>query len=117
MTDTTIPNETLRQLGGRNQLAAMTGSKNFTAVDDRTLSFRIPGTMTCNRNKCNYIKITLDANDTYRVEFGKVWGSKYRTIAIETDIYVDRLVKTIEEATGAYLNLGTAGRRDAVYWK
>jgi hypothetical protein len=66
----------LRQLGG-NKLAAMTGAKNFLDLGNG-LSFRVPN----NRSGApNYVKITLDPSDTYRVEFARVRGMKVTTTA------------------------------------
>ena len=93
-TDKSIAVEILRQLGNHTFLA-MTGAKNLISHENG-LSFRLSGSMT--KDRINYVKITLNAMDTYDIEFGKV-------ISRIEGIYNDMLKKTIENNTGLYLNL------------
>lgn len=97
----------LSQLGG-NKFIAMTGAKNLLDHGN-ALSVRVPSTITTGTG-INYIKITLEANDTYTMEFGRVHGSKYRVIETRDDIYADMLRDTFTDVTGALCSLGTLGR-------
>lgn len=88
----------LQQLGG-NKFVVMTGAKNLTSHgDENALSFRLSGTMT--RNKANYVKITLDANDTYTVYFGNIRKLELKQVSKFEDIYCDGLVELFENETG-----------------
>lgn len=79
-----VATETLRQLGrGRvNALAVMTGAKDGI----------------------NFVRITLTPSDTYHVEYGRVWGSKYTPIYSDDGIYCDTLADSFENRTGLYLS-------------
>ena len=96
----------LLQLGG-NKFITMTGAKNCTAHPDG-LSFRISSRMT--KNKCNYVRIFLEATDTYLMQFGKVHGSQFRVIETIDGLYNDMIRNTFEVRTGLYCTLGTLGR-------
>lgn len=58
----TVANTILNQLGG-NQFLAMTGCKNLMGFENG-LQMRIPQ----NGSKANFLKITLEADDTYKME-------------------------------------------------
>ena len=60
-----VANTILEQLGGR-RFVAMTGARNFTAIDDQrgALSFKVPRA----KDGINAIKVTLTAMDDYTVE-------------------------------------------------
>jgi hypothetical protein len=77
----------------------MMGAKNLLDHGD-ALSFRIRGS-----KAVNYIKITLNAMDTYDLEFGKVWGMNYKVKSTFEGAYVDMLHDLIESKTGLYLKL------------
>ena len=59
MTDATVANTILSQIGGTGRLVAMTGAKHFT-YSDNSLSFQFKGS-----RKTNALRITLDPSDTY----------------------------------------------------
>lgn len=85
----------LSQLGG-NRFIAMTGSKNFIDHGE-ALSFHLVR----NRSRANRCKITLDGNDTYKMEFTR--HSKLLDIVlIEAfdNVYVDQLRTIFTEVTG-----------------
>jgi len=96
----------LEQLGGR-RFIVMTGAKNLLAHED-ALSMRLPGNM-C-RQRINYLKIVLDPSDTYTMEFGRVWGSKYKVIETVEGVYCDMLCDIFTSKTGMETSLGTMGR-------
>lgn len=110
----TVPNTIKEQIGSK--ALYMLGAKNLVG-DKNSLSFRIRGS-----NKANYIKITLDANDTYTVEFGKVrtpraslktlhmtpeeyMAAGYKVVAKHSGVYDNMLHKIIEKETGLYTKL------------
>lgn len=96
MSDLTIANEILRQLGGR-KFSAMTGAKNFVGSAD-SLSFRIPGNIT--RNRINAVRITLDADDTYSVRFMAIRGTTIKEVSCHSGIYCEALTSLFRDATG-----------------
>jgi len=70
-----IANTILRQLGG-NKFVAMTGAKQFVAIENG-LRFRIGR----NATQTNMIRITLRGDDTYKMEFIRI-GSMPNSYAI-----------------------------------
>ena len=90
-----------------NQALFMIGAKNLAfggefGTDQRPyLSFRIGK----NSNKINYIKISINENDLYDMEFGYIRGVNYTVRKTLVDIYCDSLNKMIEIETGLYTSL------------
>lgn len=101
VTDKSVAIEILRQLGG-NRFIAMTGAKNFSC-DNNSMCFKLSGTMT--RDRINWIKITLNAMDTYDIKFVAIRGYKMTTISEANGIYNDMLQGIIEDRTGLRLSL------------
>jgi hypothetical protein len=100
MTDMTIANEIGRQIG---PLAfAMMGTRTKVG-GDRSLMFDIKGS-----RQWNKIRITLDYNDTYMVEFFKLGRAPMfdlkdsRTVE---GVYCDMLFDIIEDETGLFLTM------------
>ena len=95
----------LTQMGrGRpNALAVMTGAKHLMAHNEArgALSFKLPNNA---KDGINYVKVTLEASDTYTVEFGRVWGKTYTVKSTHTDIYCDVLADLFERQTGLYVS-------------
>lgn len=85
------------QLG--HKALCMLGAKNLMNVGNG-LSLRIRGS-----KAANYIKITLNAMDTYDMEFGKIRGLNCKVVATHTGIYCDMMHKLIETETGLYTSL------------
>jgi len=98
----------LAQLGG-NRFTVMTGAKNYLG-DANSLSFKLPTQANYTKDGINYVKITLSPSDTYTVEFGRVYGSKYRVISKYDGIYCDMLRDLFTDKTGLETSLGTCGR-------
>lgn len=96
----------LSQIGG-GRFIAMTGAKSFGDHGD-ALSFRLPSNFAT--KGINYVKITLDADDTYSVTFGKVRGLKYTVISTFSMIYCDMLTELFERETGLATSLGRSVR-------
>jgi hypothetical protein len=63
-----VSNTILQQLGGW-QFLSMTGAKNLVAHDNG-LSFKLPHGFA--KDGINYVRITLDRNDTYTMLFGVI---------------------------------------------
>lgn len=101
MTDSTVAETILAQLGGFGRLIAMTGAKDFL-YDANSVQFRIGSGA---RKRINRIKVTLDPSDTYTIELYAGRGLKIRTVESFSDVYADSLRATVERATGFYLSL------------
>lgn len=95
-----IANTILMQMGGYSKLNAMIGIKDLFAVENG-VRFKIK----CRGSKVNYVKIELTPMDLYKIEFGKLWGSKYKVIEEVDGIYGDMLKGMLEKASGLYLSL------------
>lgn len=106
MTAQEIAQTTLAQLGGTNRLAAMIGAYNFAFDKGGEVSFRFKG---C--KDWNYIKITLNADDTYTVQFAKIRGVNVKWGEARIMVPVENLRTLIENETHLYLSLGTMGRK------
>lgn len=91
MTDMTVANTILAQLGG-GRFKMMTGANTFVGSAD-TLRFRIARRI---------VAITLLPSDTYKVE---VFTTKGRLTGSETDIYVDQLQAVFTKLTGLHTHL------------
>lgn len=97
-TDMTVPRTILEQLGG-GKFITMTGAKHFTG-SDRALSFRLPGARGFCKDGINFVKISLNAEDTYDVLFLRLRGVQVKTIAERKSIYVEQLHDVIQTTTG-----------------
>jgi len=98
-------NQTLNQLAaapnGANRLIAMIGAKNFVKSDtENFVGFRF---MRGAANKANFVRITLNAMDTYDVEFIKIHGINIKTISTHHGIYDDMLYNLFTSETGLAL--------------
>ena len=93
----------LSQLGGK-RFIAMTGCSNFGSTPN-SLSFKLPRGA---KNKATHCTITLDASDTYTVEFVKcnMRAAVYRQVVAETSmVYAESLTELFTAATGLYTSL------------
>lgn len=96
------PNIVLQQLGG-NRFIAMTGARNFVYSNkDKYVGFRLGR----NHRNINYVRITLNANDLYDVEFMRIRKFEAKTVTKVTDVYGDQLRRVFEEETGMATSLG-----------
>lgn len=98
-TDKTVAIEILKQLGG-NRFIAMTGAKNFACTDNSFLC-QIP----MKKDRISHIKITLNAMDTYDLEFLSAWGGDLKTVATFEGAYNDMLRNVVSSRTGLNLTL------------
>lgn len=99
MSDMTVANTILQQLGGR-MFTMMTGAKNFTGTEN-SLTFRIGQ----NCHKINGVRITLTPADTYTVEFLRIRKFEVKTASKHEDIYFDQLRELFTAQTGMYTSL------------
>lgn len=85
----------LEQLGG-NRFRVMTGAKDFVSAGNG-LSFRIGR----NAKRVSHARITLRADDTYKVEFLR-YSARHglQTLAVCEQVYADRLQATFTAETG-----------------
>jgi len=95
----TKADETLHQLGGR-RFVSMTGAKNIVGLEDG-LQFSIPRS----KDKINKVRVTLDPNDTYKIEFysiqrRKLAGDDVKRVAQYDMIYAKDLAKVFKDTTG-----------------
>lgn len=100
--------EIARQLGGTGRLSMMIGAKNFAFGTEQrgSLTFKI---MRGAKNKASWIKIILNGNDLYDIEYFTASGKK---IEGGKDVYAEDLRNTLEQDTGLYMSLGTMGRKN-----
>lgn len=96
----------LNQMGGTRRLEAMTGAKDFLALDNGVqFSFAkaIAG--------INRVIVTLRADDLYDIEFGVVKKNRvtklpeYTKRDETTGVYMERLKPIFERATGFFLSI------------
>lgn len=95
----------LQQLGGQ-RFVAMTGAKNFIALENG-IQFDLPKYAGV---KTNRVCIFLNNNDLYDIEFGRIFKKKdpeygvmmpmYEVIAKALDIYAENLRSSFTTFTG-----------------
>jgi len=93
---TTIGEQLTHSKNPMNRLKAMIGAKDIFALGNG-LSFKYP------RGK--YVKIILNSNDTYDMEFSNIRGLKQTIKQTYEGVYAEDLKKTFEDYTGLYLSL------------
>ena len=91
-----VANEILNQLGNI-RFIAMTGAKNFVALENG-LRFRLPSNFAT--SGINLVTIRLTAADDYSIEYGKLRGTNYKVIAEQDMVYADMLQRMFTKATG-----------------
>lgn len=92
----TIAQTILKQLGG-NKFLIMTGCKDFVDAG-YTLRFKLARAV----NGISHVRVTLDIDDCYRVEFVK-WSAKrlaFTIVAAYGTVYADQLCTVFEKETG-----------------
>ena len=96
---TQVAKTILEQLGGK-RFVVMTGAKTLTSHPEGALSFRLPGGGGFTKGGINYVKVQLNALDTYDVSFLKLRGANVKHIAEEKDVYADKLQEVFRLHTG-----------------
>lgn len=113
MIEKTVPEIILNQLGG-NRFLVMTGCHHLLG-DKKSLSMTIPR----NASRANRLEITLEPDDTYRMEFrryrdecfsirnGKCYQTKAINEIVQTydGVYFDQLQALFTHVTGMYTSL------------
>lgn len=90
--------EILNQLGG-NRFRAMTGARDFIDIGNG-LRFSLPGPSGFVKNGINRVRIALNGNDLYDVEFARYRAGAYKVIAELKDVGVEDLAHVFRENTG-----------------
>jgi len=100
MTDMTVANTILDQLGGK-QFLVVTGSNGMVGGKN-SLTMFVPGTK--HRGK---VKVTVELTplDLYTVTVGRIKGFEWEEIEKRDMVYCDMLMDTFEELTGVYCTL------------
>ena len=101
MRNLVVAEEILRTLGG-NKFRMMTGAKNF-GVTANSLSMKIGR----NSSNSNYLKITLNAMDTYDMTFCKLTKGEFdqKSVTEYENIYNDMLTDQFTAHTGMATSL------------
>jgi len=95
-----IANEILRQLGGAGRLKAMINGKDYVGLP-AGLQF---GFMRA-KNGINKVRIELNANDLYDVQFYKIRGADFKIMAEVKGLYFDMLAGAFWDHAGLALKL------------
>ena len=94
-----------RQIG--LQYIPMIGAYNHLHHPEGALSFRFKvQAAQVNGKRPNWIKVTLDPNDTYKVEFGQIHDLDFDILETLEGVYCDQLAPMIEETLQLRLSLG-----------
>lgn len=96
MSDMTVANTILQQLGG-GRFVMMTGAKNFIG-NESSLTFKVGR----NEKGVTHFRITLMPSDTYKLEALKVRKLTVKTAEEADDIYCDMLQEVFTRMTGLY---------------
>lgn len=101
----TIATTIAQQIGSR--FVPMIGAYNLLSHPEGALSFRFKAQAAqVNGKRPNWIKVTLDPNDTYKVEFGRIRGLDFDILETLEDVYCDQLAPMIEETLQLRLSMG-----------
>jgi hypothetical protein len=90
----TVSETVLAQLGG-NKFLVMTGARDLT-TSGNDLTFKLPR----NASRCNWVRITLDAADTYTVQFGRARGLSLVIDKTRELVHADQLREVFTAHTG-----------------
>jgi hypothetical protein len=96
----------LMQLGGSGSLKMMLGARDFLDHGN-ALSFKFP-----NRRGPNHVKITLESDDSYTVEFGRIVKYVLKNKKVHRGIYAETLGPLFTRETGLNLRLASLSSRD-----
>ena len=99
-TNQDIAQTILAQLGG-NRFVAMTGARNLMAIESGLTMKLGKGA----HDGITHLTITLDADDSYTLEFQKVRGTKVAEITKHVGVYADMLTDVFYNATGFLTSL------------
>ena len=98
MTDFTVANTIISQLGGFGTLKAFVNARSYVA-DNNSVMFKFSGS-----KKFNFCKIVYNYGlDEYEMNFIKIWGDRKKVETVN-GVYCDMLVDIFEKKTGLYLH-------------
>jgi hypothetical protein len=107
MSNLPVAETILEQLGGR-KFVAMTGARNFIGCATY-LAFKLPGAGGFTKSGINYVKVTLDPDDTYTMTFQRIYTAKgfprTKDIAQHHGVYCDMLQEVFTRETGLAVSL------------
>lgn len=96
MANTAVANTILQQLGG-NKFITMTGAKNFF-TNGNDCCFSIGK----NCSKANRVKIILNGDDTYTMQFIKFTADRFNS---KTGNFTPAKAETLKEYSGVYCDM------------
>lgn len=103
----TIATTIMQQIG--RHFVPMIGAYNLAFDNDGSLSFRFKAQAAqVNGKRPNWIKVALDPNDTYTVQFGRIRGLNFDVLETTENVYCDQLAPMIEDTLQLRLSLGRA---------
>lgn len=96
---------------GEGRFLAMTGAKHLISIEEggkKGLQFSLPARFA--NNGINKIRIFLNSNDLYDIEFGKITKSKttgynYKVVISSEDVFCDQMKYVFTKVTGLHLSL------------
>lgn len=95
----------IAQIG--SQFIPMIGAYNLASHPEGALSFRFKAKAAkVNGKSPNWVKVTLDPMDTYKVEFGRIHGLDFVVLETLEGVYCDQLAPMIEDTLQLRLSLG-----------
>ncbi len=103
----------LDQMGGKARLVTFTGAGSFVSykAEDQSKHGRGLGAVAFSfpnaASRPNHVRITLDWNDTYTVEFMQFNGTIDRPVVKLTEVYCDQLMDLFESKTGLFLSIAS----------
>ena len=95
-----VATDTFEQLGGR-LFGSMVGAKNLVSLSEGNggIQFNIGKGA---KNGINKVRISLNNNDTYDIEFLRVHGTKVTPKEKVSDVYAEDLARVFENNTGLF---------------
>lgn len=96
MANMEMANTIINQLGG-NKFIAMTGAKQFLAIENG-----VRMTIGKNTSQANRLEIILNGDDTYSMRFYKYTAPKINSRTLS---FTDEKVKEIENINGVYCDM------------
>lgn len=96
-----IASTIIAQLGG-SHFKVMTGAKNLVALESG-LEFSLPNRLA--KDGINRVRIHLTPSDTYKIEYLSIRGTSVKTVAVDEEVYCDKLRESFAAATSLYLSL------------
>lgn len=100
-----VTTEIRKQIGRMAEM--MIGAKQFAFHFDDAGNVYLIFKVGQNAKKVTHIRITLMPSDTYRMEFIRVYGTKFTVLADMADVYADSMHAMIELHTELHTGMYT----------